>query len=171
MQETALAADMPKHLVSVKWDKPGSRFDGVVHSVPFELVDYTEEKGRVIVWWPKRTGEKKWDNGQQPWSRLNLRWPLSPVDSGSVWNFSPDVFSRQVLAGELSFSCSVLEQTGWAVCVSSSITLSTVFSWDVAGRWAQLLKRVSRKLVLCKIRKTSGWAWKMLICQINQLLP
>ena len=44
MQETALAADMPKHLVSVKWDKPGSRFDGVVHSVPFELVDYTEEK-------------------------------------------------------------------------------------------------------------------------------
>ena len=43
---------MSKNLVSVKWDRPGSGFNGVVHSVPFELVDNTEEKGRVVVWWP-----------------------------------------------------------------------------------------------------------------------
>ena len=72
MQETALAADMPKHLVSVKWDKPDSRFDGVVHSVPFELVDYTEEKGRVIVWWPKRAGEKKWEGHLVDGEYLNI---------------------------------------------------------------------------------------------------
>ena len=56
-----MAANMPKNLVSVKWDRPGSRFDGVVHSVPFELVDNTEEKARVVVWWPKHAGGKKWE--------------------------------------------------------------------------------------------------------------
>ena len=37
-------------MVTVRWDMPGSRYDGVVHDVSASLVDDVGE-GRVVVWW------------------------------------------------------------------------------------------------------------------------
>ena len=43
-----------------------------MHSVPFELVDYTEDEGRVIVWWPKRAGGKKLEGHLVDGEYLNM---------------------------------------------------------------------------------------------------
>ena len=38
-------------MVTVRWDMPGSRYDGVVHNVSASLVDDVRE-GNMVVWWP-----------------------------------------------------------------------------------------------------------------------
>ena len=35
-------------------------------------MDYIEEKGRVIVWWPKRAGGKKWEGHLVDGEYLNM---------------------------------------------------------------------------------------------------
>ena len=72
----------PKQLVAVKWDRPGSRFHGVVHSVPHDLVDHTGEEGRVVVWWPRRAGGKKWAGHLTDGKYMYILQYVCPIRSG-----------------------------------------------------------------------------------------
>lgn len=48
-------------LVTVRWNKPGSTYDGQVHQVSKHLVDFFEGSDKVVVWWPSRKKGKRWE--------------------------------------------------------------------------------------------------------------
>ena len=48
-------------LVTVKWKRPGSTFDGQVHQVSKTLVDFSEGSESVVAWWPSRKKGKRWE--------------------------------------------------------------------------------------------------------------
>lgn len=60
----------PPGMVAVRWDMPGSKYDGVVHFVSNSLVDELGG-GRVAVWWPNRSKGKRWE-GQLAGKSINL---------------------------------------------------------------------------------------------------
>lgn len=60
---------MDGQLVPVKWDRPGSKYHGMVHYVSKCLVDSLPEDGagRVGVWWPNRRRGKLWLGTRVDW--------------------------------------------------------------------------------------------------------
>ena len=50
--------------LAVKWERPGSRYNGVTQYVPEELVDVVEKtptEMKVAVWWPSRKVKCPWN--------------------------------------------------------------------------------------------------------------
>ena len=48
-------------MVPIKWDRPGSRYHGVVHFVAASMVKEGDGPGRVVVMWPRKGKEpEKW---------------------------------------------------------------------------------------------------------------
>ena len=50
-------------MVPVRWERPGSRYHGVVHFVSRTLVQQSGEQGKVVVLWPRKGGKPpvRWD--------------------------------------------------------------------------------------------------------------
>ncbi len=46
---------------AVRWNAPGSRFSGLVHYVPAAVIHDVDADGKVVVWWPRRNGGKRWE--------------------------------------------------------------------------------------------------------------
>ena len=67
---TMATKKQPPGTVAVRWDMPGSKYNGVVHFVSNSLVDEVGD-GRVVVWWPNRSKGKRWE-GQLVGRSLNL---------------------------------------------------------------------------------------------------
>lgn len=67
---TMATKKQPPGTVAVRWDMPGSKYNGVVHFVSDSLVDEVGD-GRVVVWWPNRSKGKRWE-GQLVGRSLNL---------------------------------------------------------------------------------------------------
>lgn len=57
---TMATKKQPPGTVAVRWDMPGSKYNGVVHFVSNSLVDEVGD-GRMVIWWPNRSKGKRWE--------------------------------------------------------------------------------------------------------------
>lgn len=51
ISQEKMSSKAEAEMVTVRWDMPGSRYDGVVHNVSVSLVDDVRE-GNMVEWWP-----------------------------------------------------------------------------------------------------------------------